>query len=180
MEYRYEAGGSAVVVLQLAAAGDTFVVTLGNRTYQVRASLSRPGELVFELDGERRCLAYVAADGASRWVALAPNAESGAGLAAGQTYVLTVPDARRQPSRGPAGSRAALEAQMPGMVRQVLVVPGQSVLRGETLALLEAMKMEIRITAPEAGVVIRVAVTPGETVERGQVLFALEPIQHKP
>ena len=69
---------------------------------------------------------------------------------------------------------------MPGIVRQVLVAEGQAVARGQALMLLEAMKMEIRVTAPEAGLVRRVAVTAGQTVERGQALIELGPAPDPP
>jgi biotin carboxyl carrier protein len=175
VEHRYDFGGRLYVV-RVEAAGDGFAVTVGGKTYQAQASQLRPGEWVLELDGLRRCLAYIAIDGANHWVALAANAGSGAGQPSGQTYCLTVPDVRRAARHGAAAGDAALEAQMPGTVRQVLVVEGQQVARGQTLALLEAMKMEIRVTAPGAGLVTRVAVTAGQTVDRGQALFALGPL----
>src|SRR5258708_8423792 len=137
MEYRYEFGGERYAV-QVEVNGDGYVVTVGGRAYRVQAGLSRPGELDLELDGLRRCLAHVARDGANRWVALAPTASPG--QAFGQTYCLTVPDVRRAARQGPAAGHAALAAQMPGTVRQVLVVEGDRVARGQTLALLEAMK----------------------------------------
>jgi biotin carboxyl carrier protein len=78
-----------------------------------------------------------------------------------------------------AGSLAAsgervLRAPMPGQVRQVLVQDGQTVNTGETLVLLEAMKMEIRIQSPGDGKVARVAVKQGQSVEKEQVLVELE------
>jgi len=175
VEYHYElAGQHYVVQVEKNAAG--LAVTLNGRTQQVTASFVRPGELAFELDGARRCLAYVAAEGANRWVAVSA---SGAGDA-GQSYALTLPDARRGRRQGQGSGLAALEAQMPGTVRQVLVAAGETVARGQTLALIEAMKMEMRVTAPEAGVVTRVTVTAGQTVERGQALFALGPVPDRP
>jgi biotin carboxyl carrier protein len=62
---------------------------------------------------------------------------------------------------------------MPGLVRGVLVKAGDSVERGQALVLLEAMKMEIRVSAPHAGKVAKVLVSPGETVDRGQRLIEL-------
>jgi geranyl-CoA carboxylase alpha subunit len=175
LEFNYEFGGQRVVV-QVEATGEGFAVAVDGRAYQVKASLVRPGELDLEVDGLRRCLAYVAAEGANRWVALSANTAS----ESGRTYLLTVPDSRRTSRRGPAAGQAALAAQVPGTVRQVLVTKGQPVARGQTLALLEAMKMEIRVTAPEAGVVTRVAITDGQTVERGQALFELGPVPPSP
>ncbi len=67
-----------------------------------------------------------------------------------------------------------LRAPMPGQVRQVLVQDGQVITAGETLVLLEAMKMEIRIQAPRQGKVARVAVKQGQSVEKEQTLVELE------
>ncbi len=71
------------------------------------------------------------------------------------------------------GGHETLEAAMPGLVRGVLVKAGDSVERGQALVLLEAMKMEIRVSAPHAGKVAKVLVSPGETVDRGQRLIEL-------
>jgi acetyl-CoA carboxylase biotin carboxylase subunit len=78
---------------------------------------------------------------------------------------------KRQTSK--AGGNDSLEAAMPGQVREVLVKEGDSVEQGQTLALLEAMKMEIRVAAPHPGKVVRVLIQTGQVVERGQQLFEL-------
>jgi biotin carboxyl carrier protein len=62
---------------------------------------------------------------------------------------------------------------MPGKVLDVLVENGQEVEAGATLVLLEAMKMELRITAPQAGTVQHVFVEPGEIVDQGQSLVEI-------
>ena len=66
-------------------------------------------------------------------------------------------------------------APMPGAVLEVLVSEGERVENGQTVVLLESMKMELAITAPRAGVVRRVSVQPGQQVERGMRLAELEP-----
>ncbi|MBK8035170.1 MAG: acetyl-CoA carboxylase biotin carboxyl carrier protein subunit [Chloroflexi bacterium] len=59
---------------------------------------------------------------------------------------------------------------MPGQVRELLAAEGDAVERGQPILLLEAMKMEIRVTAPIAGTVKRLLVKAGDVVERGQRL----------
>jgi biotin carboxyl carrier protein len=59
---------------------------------------------------------------------------------------------------------------MPGRVLDVLVTQGDAVAKGDTLVLLEAMKMELRIQAPSDGRVTAVHCRPGEVVERAQLL----------
>jgi len=67
-----------------------------------------------------------------------------------------------------------LVAPMPGLVRSVSVVEEEAVKKGQTLLVLEAMKMEIRIQAPLDGLVKKLLVKQGQTVEREQVLIEIE------
>ena len=63
---------------------------------------------------------------------------------------------------------------MPGSILAVNVTVGQTVKKGDTLVVLEAMKMENDIPAPCDGTVASVAVTKGSTVETGAVLVVLQ------
>jgi pyruvate carboxylase subunit B len=63
---------------------------------------------------------------------------------------------------------------MPGQVRAVNVNEGDTVTKGQTLLVLEAMKMEIRVQAPHGGVVKKLFVNQGQTVEREQMLLEIE------
>jgi biotin carboxyl carrier protein len=165
MEFQY-ARGNEIFAVQVEPAGAGYTVSVNGRTYAVTAAAapSRPGELALTLDGARH-LARVAADGPRRWVALQGDASS--------PVVLAVPEDLGRRRRAPAGQAGALEAQMPGVVRRVLVAAGEAVERGQALLLLEAMKMEIRVSAPQAGVVEQVGVAEGQAVERGQSLVTL-------
>jgi acetyl/propionyl-CoA carboxylase alpha subunit len=68
----------------------------------------------------------------------------------------------------------SLTAPMPGAVVRVLVEPGTAVVAGQTLVVLEAMKMEHTVAAPVAGVVTDVRVQPGQQVDAGSVLAVVE------
>lgn len=63
---------------------------------------------------------------------------------------------------------------MPGLVKTVLVSPGDTVAAGDRLAVLEAMKMEHALTAGRDGVVAEVLVEAGAQVEAGAPLIVLE------
>ena len=63
---------------------------------------------------------------------------------------------------------------MPGQVRAVNVSEGEAVVKGQTLAVLEAMKMEIRIQSPADGKVKKLYIKQGQTVEREQTLIEIE------
>jgi biotin carboxyl carrier protein len=62
---------------------------------------------------------------------------------------------------------------MDGVLIQVRVEVGQQVEQGETLAILEAMKMEVILPAPFAGTVTAIASSAGAPVSKGQLLIAL-------
>ena len=64
-------------------------------------------------------------------------------------------------------------ATMPGAVLEILVVEGDRVERGQTVVVMESMKMEIAISASRNGVVRRVSVHPGQQVDRGMRLLEL-------
>jgi len=58
-------------------------------------------------------------------------------------------------------------------LRAVQVTEGEPVEKGQTLLLLEAMKMEIRLSAPRSGKVSRLLVQAGQIVQRDQVLVEI-------
>lgn len=74
----------------------------------------------------------------------------------------------------PAVSAKAITAPMPGTILDVKVSVGQSVRRGETMFILEAMKMENEIPATEDGVVASVDTAKGASVATGAVLATLK------
>lgn len=82
------------------------------------------------------------------------------------------------PAPAPAAAPASLSGNvitspLPGTVLQVLKTAGQSVRRGETVLVIEAMKMENEIVAPEDGVLSDIAVQKGASVQSGDALFSL-------
>lgn len=68
-----------------------------------------------------------------------------------------------------------VEADLSGSIWKLLVEPGQSVQEGETLLIVEAMKMEVHVTAPMAGKVERMACQTGRAVSSGDALLVLTP-----
>jgi acetyl/propionyl-CoA carboxylase alpha subunit len=91
----------------------------------------------------------------------------------GRTYKLQRV-AGRSAGQATGGTERTLRAPMPGQVRQVLVAQGDVVLAGQSLIILEAMKMEIRIQAPQAAKVAHIAVSAGQTVDKEQTLVELD------
>ena len=70
--------------------------------------------------------------------------------------------------------RGGCAAPMPGKILAVSVAPGQAVVQGDPLAILEAMKMEHEVTAPHAGVVREVRVEVGQQVDAGAILVVIQ------
>ena len=93
----------------------------------------------------------------------------------GRTRALTVLPATRHLDLGAAGGDTALESPMPGSVVTVEVAEGDEVTKGQTLLVVEAMKMEHPVTAPVDGTVVGLAVAAGDPVEAGQTLVTVHP-----
>ncbi len=91
----------------------------------------------------------------------------------GNGYRFTVVDPLERDMGAVAGGNL-IEAPMPGLVKAILVAPGQAVHEGDRLAVLEAMKMEHSLLAARDGVVAEVLVSEGAQVEAGAALVRLE------
>jgi len=89
-----------------------------------------------------------------------------------------VPRERRSRSAGSSGSAGPIvsevTAPIPGIVSSVKTKPGESVEAGQTLVVIEAMKMENPIKSPRAGIVKAVAVSQGAEVKSGALLISFE------
>ncbi|MBV9757285.1 MAG: 3-methylcrotonyl-CoA carboxylase, partial [Alphaproteobacteria bacterium] len=112
-------------------------------------------------------------DGVQRRISVVP--EHGMAVTAfldgrGYTFDLVDPLA---PPRAEAAGGGRVSAPIPGYVRKILVEPGAAVARGQALVVLEAMKMELTLTAPADGVVESVHAEVGEMVEEGRELVLL-------
>ncbi|MBI9041848.1 biotin/lipoyl-containing protein [Lutibacter sp.] len=66
-----------------------------------------------------------------------------------------------------------IKAPMPGIILSVLVKENQQVKEGETLLILEAMKMENAITCPKDAIIKNITISVNQTVDKGQLLIEL-------
>jgi len=76
---------------------------------------------------------------------------------------------------GTGAASGHVTAPMPGQVLSVAVTPGAHVTKGDTLAVLEAMKMQHQITAAVAGTVTAVHVAPGDQLAGGVAMIEIAP-----
>lgn len=88
----------------------------------------------------------------------------------------TIEDPRAAALHAADGAAAGtLKTPMPGAVARVLVKPGDAVVKGQVLVVVEAMKMENEFRSPCDGTVAEVGVKPGTTVEAGALLVTVAP-----
>ena len=81
---------------------------------------------------------------------------------------------RRAASVGAAAEAGAVTAIMPGLIIKLLKKEGERVEVGDTIMILEAMKMQNDIQAKAAGIIRQIKVKQGENVEMRQVLCVIE------
>lgn len=93
----------------------------------------------------------------------------------GSLFIFQRPSTRRRSNVPTTESGADILAPMPGVVLEVRVREGDRVEQGQTVVLIESMKMELVITASRNANVRRVAVHPGQQVDRGALLLELTP-----
>lgn len=148
--------------LDLTAQPDgRYTVLIGDRTIPVEVRPLPNGGWHLYIE-DKTYTVYSAAQGDQRFVQIDAA-----------DYTLTIPSTKST-RRKISSTGDELTAQMPGQVMAVLVAAGNTVTRGQTLLILEAMKMEIRVIAPEDGQIRQVFVQTGAVVERGQKLVLFE------
>lgn len=97
---------------------------------------------------------------------------------AGQRFEVKVEDERTKllaglVKTGAGTAEAAVHAPMPGLVIGISVEQGATVSAGQTVVVLEAMKMENDLSSPIAGAVKEIRVSKGQTVDQGEVLVVV-------
>ncbi len=160
MHYRYQSDNQ-INEVRIERQGESYLAVIEGVTYHFQVLEMQPGVVNLLIDGRPTRL-YWAAQGGKKWISQD-----------GCAYLLEKPTPYAA-RRGEAEGSSSVRAPMPAQVRSVEVAPGDPVEKGQTLLLLEAMKMEIRLQAPRSGRVARLLAVAGETVEREQVLVEIE------
>ena len=126
-------------------------------------SHSEGGQIIVEYEGER----YVVTDQSA--MSLPPTAPP-VSVAPTPSAQFSAPS---PPSSAPTASKGLVAAPMNGVIKKIHVTPSQSVAPQELLISMEAMKMEIDVSAPQGGTVATIHVAEGGTVEQGDQLITL-------
>jgi propionyl-CoA carboxylase alpha chain len=133
----------------------------GESLETLRVGSCEPGAVELELDGVRRRFDVHAVG--DTWYVDSPLGHS------------ALRELDRFPQPGRHVAPGSLVSPMPGSVVSVAVSVGERVEHGDLLLVVEAMKMEHRITAPAAGTVTEIGVDAGQAVEKGTVLAVVDP-----
>jgi 3-methylcrotonyl-CoA carboxylase alpha subunit len=149
--------------LELSRAREGYRLHLADRTLPVNLHLEDDGSAILTFNGRSERV-LIATRGDDVFVHLN-----------GTAYQLRYEHPLQRLAQQSAGSAEDhVRAPMPGSLVSVAVQAGQSVARGDTLLVMESMKMETSIAAPRDGVVEAVHFAPGQTFDRDALLLSLE------
>ncbi len=163
-----------------------YITTVSGETYEIE--INQEGEIL--VNGEARVVDFYHGGGSHAIYSLIIDNQSYEViveerdgkhyvLITGDLYEVDVTDERAQRLAKATGSlvsssgEVAIMSPMPGLIVAVSVEEGQEVESGQTVAILESMKMQNELKAPRAGVVDRVHVKAGENVEQNKLLVSI-------
>jgi biotin carboxyl carrier protein len=160
--------GDQVEAVDITGSDGRYRVTIGDQVWEVDARAIAPGSYSLLVGGVSHTADVTEQE--SRSVVHVD----------GETYAVQVEEHTRYMIRTQGGKTApggahTLTAPMPGRITHVAVQPGDAVASGDTLLVIEAMKMENELKASAAGRVIEVRVAAGQAVNAGDVLLVLGP-----
>nr|WP_273454019.1 biotin carboxylase N-terminal domain-containing protein [Nevskia ramosa] len=147
----------------LADAGRRFHAEVAGARIELAISAVQPGAFRYEADGVQGSARYARGTGDTLWL----MAEGVTEAFVDRTYAPAETSA--------AGSDGRIVAHSDGKIVAVFVKPGETVAKGQTLAVLEAMKMEFQLAAPIAGSIEAVSVSAGDQVKARQLLVKMTP-----
>ena len=142
-EYKYKINGNEYNVAVEELEGNKANVTVNGKSYEVE--LDRPAKPAVSKPVARPAAAPAAAP-----VAAAPA-----------------------PKAAPAASGVGIKAPLPGVILDIKVKVGDTISKGQTVAILEAMKMENNINADREGTVVSINVEKGQSIAEGTDIITL-------
>lgn len=161
--FEYE-GQEKLAACDVKRNGDLFV-HIADSDYQVQVHELSELHVDLSINGLR--MTYEIANKQDHWFVY------------GNMYSLDFREVPRFESKKAEAKEGELASPMPSVVQKILVQAGDIVEEGQTLLLLESMKMELRINAPRNGIVADIPVKKGSNVETGEILVSLESLSER-
>jgi len=171
----------------------TYIATTRGTTSRIQVEESQPNQFRVLIDGKefsidflepQRNILSLIIDGKSYEVDVdvEPDSDAFGVEIKGDHYEIEVVEERKKKlamklSKGASG-RQDLKSPMAGNVRKILVQAGESVVVGQVLLILEAMKMQNEIKSPIDGIIGSVSAREGITVSMGDPLCVVDPLVH--
>ena len=152
--------------VEVTGSDGRFRVTVGEQTIDVDARQPMSG------------LSSLLVDGVSHVAEVAPTEGGTLVDLDGATYLVEIEEYARYVIRTRGGTSGGgtgqtIKAPLPGKVTHVAVAVGDHVKRGDTVVVIEAMKMENEFKAAAPGTVTEIRVRPGQAVNAGDVLVLI-------
>jgi biotin carboxyl carrier protein len=163
MNFLFWLGQKEVKVGVEAAGSNAFRVSVGDKSHDVSAEFIGQEEILLNVDG-RIFNVIIHSNSLSHSVFL-----NGRHFRVEKRSALKI--LREEKGRQ---KKRDIKITMPGRVVQVLAAPGDKVQEGQPILVLEAMKMQNEIKAPQGGQLTRVYFRAGDYVEAGSILFSVE------
>ncbi|WP_151745423.1 acetyl/propionyl/methylcrotonyl-CoA carboxylase subunit alpha [Acinetobacter calcoaceticus] len=149
------------IQLQLSSVNNTFTVQLCDQTVCIEVIEKTDGQLTYFVDGIRRRVQYVL-DGDQLYI----DRDNGNVAIRNVTYAA--------PETADVAGDGKIRAPMDGAVINILVNKGDQVMKGQTLLVLEAMKIQQQIRSDVDGVVEDILGQQGQQVKKRQILFSIQ------
>lgn len=149
--------------IEIRREGEKVSARVDDREYEIEASEVEPDVYLLKHDN-RVFQVYVA-----------PNGIVNLG---NQQFEINIIDPKRLRGAGAGGAGASgtaeIKTAMPGKVVRVLIEPGATVKAGESVIVVEAMKMQNEMKAPRDGTIAEIRFAEGATVNAGDILAVIE------
>lgn len=172
-----QAGGPKNINSELPGTVTKIVAANGQRVKKgdvllVIEAMKMANDIVSDVEGTVQRIAVTEGQSVNQGDLLVEMVADAVAAPAGAAAPAPAPAAAPAAPKAAAGAKV-VEAPLPGTITKVLVKPGQALKAGETVCMMEAMKMENSITVEFAGTVKSVLVEVGAQVQSGQALVEL-------
>lgn len=149
---------------------------LRGEKYRLVVQRISPNRYRLEVEGKTVVISMAPVNGHESRVSVGNRSHRVVSITQGNDHLIEVDNVIHRISRGDVGM---IRSPSPALVVAVAVKPGDKVMKGESLVVLEAMKMETSITAPFSGTVIDVLIGPSIQVDAGTGLIRLEALSER-